>query len=163
MYFSFSALSIMPSKSIHVAANGKMLFFLCLSNSSLYADHTSSFSLKYFEDKDIKLFFPPLFWPPCSNMEFLGQGSDLSHRCSNSGSLTHCTMQGIKPVSQHSRDNPDPVAPQQKLLVSFKKELCATSNKNLLKKKKEKKKKKKEKKRKEKTTIKEVPVMAQWK
>ena len=44
------------------------------------------------------------------HMEFLGQGSDLSHNCDlcpnccNAGSLTHCVRLGIEPVSQGCRD-----------------------------------------------------------
>ena len=49
-------------------------------------------------------FFP--FLAALLHMEFPHQGSDLSyscdlsHSCSNKGSLTHCAVQGIKPVSQ---------------------------------------------------------------
>ena len=55
------------------------------------------------------------------HMEFPGQGSDpsrgcnLSHSCSNTGSLTHCAGPGIKPVTQCSQDAADPVVPQQEL------------------------------------------------
>ena len=51
-------------------------------------------------------------------MEFLGQGSDLSHSCdlhhsySNTRSVIYQMLEpGIKPVSQHSRDATDPIAP----------------------------------------------------
>ena len=54
-------------------------------------------------------------------MEFLGQGSDLSHHCNlscncrNARSLTHCAGLGIEPASQDSQDAADPVAPWQEL------------------------------------------------
>ena len=57
-------------------------------------------------------------------MEFPGQGSDLSCSCDlyhswgNTGSLTHCAGLGMKPVSQHSREDADPFAPQRELLNS---------------------------------------------
>ena len=51
-------------------------------------------------------------------MEFVGQGSDPSCSCGKAGSLAHCARPGLKPVFQHSRDTPDPVAPQQELLRS---------------------------------------------
>ena len=57
------------------------------------------------------------------HMEFLDQGSDLSHTCKlccssgNPGSLTHSAGPGIKPASQHSRDTANRVAPQQTLLI----------------------------------------------
>ena len=56
------------------------------------------------------------------HVEFLGQGSDPSHRCdlscscSNVASLTHRVGEGIKPVSQRSQDAVDPIVPQQELL-----------------------------------------------
>ena len=43
-------------------------------------------------------------------LEFPGQGSDPSHsrnlsrRCGNAGSLTHCAWPGIEPVTQHFQD-----------------------------------------------------------
>ena len=55
------------------------------------------------------------------HMEFPGQGSDLrhshdlSHRCSITRSLTHCTRPGIKPESQWSQDAANPVMPQWEL------------------------------------------------
>ena len=55
-------------------------------------------------------------------MEFLGQGSELSHShdlscsCGNAGSFTHCARLEIKPATQFSQDTADPVAPQQELL-----------------------------------------------
>ena len=54
-------------------------------------------------------------------MEFLGQGSDLSHSCDlsrsggNAGSLNHCARPRMEPASQRSQDTADPVAPQQDL------------------------------------------------
>ena len=68
-------------------------------------------------------FFFFFFWP--WHMEFLGQGSDLSHSCdlchscSNAGSLTHCLGLGIKPVSQWSQDAADPVVPLWEILYVF--------------------------------------------
>ena len=56
------------------------------------------------------------------HMEFLSQGSDTSHSCNlsysfgNSGYLTHCAGQGIKPAPQCPQDVVDPVAPQGELL-----------------------------------------------
>ena len=55
-----------------------------------------------------------------SNMEFLGQGSDLSHSCNlsccySTRALNHCAGLGIEPVSQSSQDAADPVAPQREL------------------------------------------------
>ena len=49
-------------------------------------------------------------------MEFLGQGSDLSHSHSHTsaGSLTHYAGPGIEPVSQLSQDTAD-LVPQQEL------------------------------------------------
>ena len=49
------------------------------------------------------------FLPILRQLEFLGQGTDLS---SNTGSLTHYAELGIKLLSQHSRDTADPIAPQ---------------------------------------------------
>ena len=55
-------------------------------------------------------------------MEVPSQGSDLrchvelSHSCSNVGSLTHCAGLGIEPVSQLSQNAADPIAPQCELL-----------------------------------------------
>ena len=55
-------------------------------------------------------------------MEFLGQGSDLSYSydlscsCGNAASLTQCAGPGMGPVSQHSQDAADPIAPKQQLL-----------------------------------------------
>ena len=49
--------------------------------------------------------------------EFPGKGSDLSWSRSNAGSLTHSVGPGIERMSQHSKDNPDPVSPQQELLL----------------------------------------------
>ena len=46
---------------------------------------------------------------------FCGHPHELSCRCSNSGSLTHCARSKVEPVSQCSRD--DPIAPQQELLL----------------------------------------------
>ena len=46
------------------------------------------------------------------HMKFLGQGSDLScscdlsHSCSDAGSLTHCAGLWIEPASQHSKMPP---------------------------------------------------------
>ena len=57
-------------------------------------------------------------------MEILGQGSDLSHSynlshsCGKLRSLTHCARLRIEPASQHSQDTSDPIAPQQKLLLT---------------------------------------------
>ena len=54
-------------------------------------------------------------------MEFLGQGSELSHShdlscsCGNAGSFTHCARLEIKPATQFSQDTADPVAPQREL------------------------------------------------
>ena len=60
------------------------------------------------------------------HMEFLGQGSDLSyrcdlsHKCSNARSLTHCAGLGIEPVPQCSQDATIPTAPQWvPLLLGF--------------------------------------------
>ena len=57
-------------------------------------------------------------------MEFPGQGSDLSRSCNlcstwgNARSLTHCVRPGIEPVSQCSQDATNPITPQQELLTS---------------------------------------------
>jgi len=57
-------------------------------------------------------------------MEFPGQGSDpshscnLHHSCGNHGSLIHSAGPGIKSASQHSRENADPVAPQQEIHIA---------------------------------------------
>ena len=54
-------------------------------------------------------------------MEFLGQGSNLSHSCdlccscSNARSLTHCAGPGIKPASRRSGVPANPVVQQQEL------------------------------------------------
>ena len=48
-------------------------------------------------------------------MEFPGQGSDPSRSCGNARSLTHCTGPGVEPVSQHSRDAINPIAPEREL------------------------------------------------
>ena len=59
------------------------------------------------------------------HMEFLDQGSDpshscdLSHSCSNAGSLTHCARPGLEPASQRSQDAANPIVPQPELLNSF--------------------------------------------
>ena len=44
---------------------------------------------------------------------------DLSHSCGNARSLTHCARLGIKPVTHHSQDAADPIAPQWELLFAF--------------------------------------------
>ena len=56
------------------------------------------------------------------DMEFLVQGSDLSHSCdlscscSNAGSLTHRARLGIEPpTSQGTQDAANPIEPQQEL------------------------------------------------
>ena len=55
------------------------------------------------------------------HMEFLGQGSDLSHSydpsrsCGNAGSLIHCAGPETEPVSQCSQDDANPVVPQWEL------------------------------------------------
>ena len=65
-------------------------------------------------------FFPPILATPW-HAGFSGQGSDpshscdLSHRCDNAGSLTHCAGPGIKPMSQSSKDAPYPDVPQGEL------------------------------------------------
>ena len=69
-------------------------------------------------------------------MEFLGQGSDLSHShhlsrgCSNARSLIHCTRPGIEPASKGSQDAADPFVPQWELLqIRFPQmELCFPQN-----------------------------------
>ena len=59
------------------------------------------------------------------HMEFMGQGSDpshshdLSHSCSNAGSLTHCGRPRIEPVTQHSQDSTDSIVPQEELLYIY--------------------------------------------
>ena len=49
------------------------------------------------------------------HMEFLGQGSDLSHSCGHTGSATHCAGLGIKSEPQSSQDAADPITPQWEL------------------------------------------------
>ena len=62
------------------------------------------------------------FLPPPWHMELPGQGSDPSRSCdlsrsySNMGFLTHCAGSRPEPVSQHSQDAADPIAPQRELL-----------------------------------------------
>ena len=59
------------------------------------------------------------------HMEFLGQGSELSHSCnlscsySNARSLTHYAWPGIKPASQGSQDAANLLAPERELPFSF--------------------------------------------
>ena len=54
-------------------------------------------------------------------MEFLGQGSDLSHAASYATAvaardpLTHCARLRIEPATQRSQDAAGPVSPQQEL------------------------------------------------
>ena len=64
-----------------------------------------------FEEISLRPTTPPPFFSFLAalwHMEFPGQGSDLSHgcilshSCSSTGSLTHCTGPGIKPVSWYS-------------------------------------------------------------
>ena len=61
------------------------------------------------------LFF--FFFPTLRHIEFLGQGSDLSHSCDlshsygNTRSFTHCTRLGIEPESQGSREATDSIMP----------------------------------------------------
>ena len=58
------------------------------------------------------------FW----HMELSGQGSDwshslnLSHRCGNTGSLTHCAGQGSNPRPRGSQDAADPIVPHWELM-----------------------------------------------
>ena len=53
-------------------------------------------------------FFFPFFLAILRHMEFPGQGSDLSHSCSYTGSLTHCWGRpGIEPVTRACRDDAD--------------------------------------------------------
>ena len=72
-------------------------------------------------DRPLSFFFFFFFLAAPWHMEFLGQGSDLSHSCdlscscSNAGSLTHCARPGIEPRSQHSQDAANPSAPQWEL------------------------------------------------
>ena len=71
-------------------------------------------------------FFFFLFWPPLGIWSSQGQESDLSHspdlscRCGNMGSLTHCARARIKPVSQRSQNAADPIAPQWEVLHTLK-------------------------------------------
>ena len=72
------------------------------------------------------LIFLLSFLATLQNMEFLGQGSDLSHSCkcrnrSNAGSLSHCLGPGpgIEPVFHPCRDTTDPVVPQRELHFLF--------------------------------------------
>ena len=68
-------------------------------------------------------FLPSL--PSLWNMEFPGQGSDLSHngrpklQLRNPGSLTHCARLRMEATTQRSQDTADPVAPQREPLVHF--------------------------------------------
>ena len=58
------------------------------------------------------------------HVEFLAQGSgqscscNLSHSCSNAGSLIHSAGPGIKHVSQRSQDAADPIVLQWEFLAS---------------------------------------------
>ena len=67
----------------------------------------------------IQIFCPffLLFQPP--HAVFLSQGSDSSCRCSNTGSLTHCAVPGIKSVSQGSSKAINPTEPQWELPAHF--------------------------------------------
>ena len=57
------------------------------------------------------------FLAALQHMEFPDHGSylshsfDLSHSCSNAGSLTHCARPGIKPEFQPSQDTTDLMVP----------------------------------------------------
>ena len=84
------------------------------------------FALSYgFDNPSFISFFFLSFLASLQRREFLGQGSDpsyscdLSHTCGNTGSLTHCARLGIKPLSWHSQDAANPVAPQWELLLLF--------------------------------------------
>ena len=68
------------------------------------------------------LFVCLFFLAALQHMEFMGQGSDLSHSCdlycsySNARSFSPLCRPGIEPVSWYCRDRVDPVGPQWKLL-----------------------------------------------
>ena len=65
------------------------------------------------------LFIYFYFLATLRHMEFLGQRSDLSRSCGNTGSSTHCARPGIEPAFQCSRDVADPDALQQERLLLF--------------------------------------------
>lgn len=46
----------------------------------------------------------------------LSPSNDLSHNCSNPGSLIYCARPGIKPMAQCSQDTCNPIAPQWEFL-----------------------------------------------
>ena len=85
----------------------------CLFSSSAHFFLKKVSLYSYFSGGSMYFFFFSFLTDP-QNMEFPGQGSDLnyhwdlSHRCSNARSLTHCAQLGIKPVSQHSQHTANP-------------------------------------------------------
>ena len=61
-------------------------------------------------------FFFGHFWPRCIWSSDQSHSCDLSHSCSNAGSLTHCAGQGMDPTSQGSQEAVDTIVPQQEFL-----------------------------------------------
>ena len=67
--------------------------------------------------KKKKIFFS--FWLSHGIWSFWARDQIRTVATTYAGSLTHCVGPGIKPMSEHSRDATNPVAPQQELQKKF--------------------------------------------
>ena len=112
--FSLSTVVFLPLLLPPFVSNTFLLYYFSLSINFLLLFLVTAVKIT------IYFFFSFLAAP--QHMEFLGQGShpiyscDLSRRCVNAGSLTHCAGSVIKPVCQCSQDATNFIASQQKLL-----------------------------------------------
>ena len=112
---------------ISLAYNFRFSYFHCwILNSEFCWSHYVSYTLTYIlYCKVICVGFYFFFLAALQHIEFLGQGSYLSHSynlccsCSNVGSLTPCARPGIESASQHSHDAMDPIEPRWELCVGF--------------------------------------------
>ena len=75
---------------ISVMANDVKHLFICL-----FASHISS----WVKCSGFSFFSPPFLGHTHGIWMCLGQGSNLSHSCSNARFLTHCARLGIKPAT----------------------------------------------------------------
>ena len=116
--------SLVQVSTVSIKSSLNQFHFQILTEESTFAISAIVHYFSHFQNIAVAIYlfyFLAALW----HMEFLGQGSDLScscdlcSSCCNTGSLTHCASQGIKPASQHSRDAADPGVPQQELQFLF--------------------------------------------
>ena len=86
----------------------------------------------YEKDNDLETFCFVLFCfghPTAYGDQIQAATAIYAAAVANARSLTHCARPGIKPVSQHSQDTTNPVAPQWELLETF---ISKPSSQNLV-------------------------------